>query len=60
ADDGASKVYERIASRDFIYLVALLTLIQRLEWFLWSAAIGAHLFWLSLVVVAFLRPKRAR
>jgi phosphatidylglycerophosphate synthase len=42
------RVYERIASRDFIYLVFFLTAIGRLEWFLWSAAVGANLFWLSL------------
>ncbi len=58
ADDAATKVYERIASRDFIYLIAGLTMIQRLEWFLWSAALGAHVFWLSLVAVALLRPRK--
>ncbi len=45
---GPQRIYERIASRDFIYLVFLLTAIRHLEWFLWSAAIGANLFWLSL------------
>jgi len=45
---GPQRVYERIASRDFIYLVFFLTAIRRLEWFLWSAAIGANVFWLSL------------
>lgn len=45
---GLHRVFERIASRDFIYLVVLLTAIRRLEWLLWGAAMGAHLFWLSL------------
>lgn len=57
---GIARVYERIASRDFIYLVLLLTLLQRLEWFLWSAAVGSHVFWLSLVALYGLRrPDRA-
>lgn len=54
---GAARVFERIASRDFIYLVAFLTVVQRLEWFLWSAAVGSHLFWLSLVAVALWRRR---
>ena len=45
------RLYERIASRDFIYLVFVLAVIEHLDWFLWSAAIGANVFWLSLWVV---------
>lgn len=59
-DGGVSRVYERIASRDFIYLVAALTVAQRLEWFLWSAAVGAHLFWMSLVAMSLFRPRPLR
>jgi len=55
---GFLRVYERIASRDYIYLVMALTAVERLEWFVWSAAIGAHLFWISLWWGA--RPPRAR
>lgn len=44
----AARVLERIASRDFIYLVLALTLLGRLEWFLWGAAIGSHLFWICV------------
>ena len=51
ARQGASRVYERIASRDFIYLIVALSLIGKLGWFLWSAAIGSHVFWLSLIAV---------
>lgn len=55
---GPQRIYERIASRDFIYLVFLLTAIRHLEWFLWSAAIGANLFWLSLWWVSLrMRPE---
>jgi len=45
---GLIRVYERIASRDYVYIVLVLTALGRLEWFLWGAALGANLFWLSL------------
>jgi len=45
---GFRRVYERIASRDYIYVVVVLAALGRLEWFLWAAAVGANLFWLSL------------
>ena len=45
---GFKRVYERLASRDYVYLVVALTAVSRLEWFLWAVAIGANLFWLSL------------
>jgi len=43
-----TRVYERIASRDYVYILLALTALGRLEWFLWGAALGANLFWLSL------------
>ncbi len=39
---------ERIASRDFIYLVFLLTVLGRLDWFLWAVAFGTHIFYIGL------------
>ena len=43
---GASAlVVERIASRDYVYLIVALTAIGRLDWFVWTAAIGSHVFW---------------
>jgi phosphatidylglycerophosphate synthase len=39
---------ERLASRDFVYLVIPLAALDRLDWFFWSAAAGSNLFWLSL------------
>jgi hypothetical protein len=42
------RVFERIASRDYIYLVVALTAVERLHWFVWAAALGANAFWLSL------------
>jgi|CXWL01.1.fsa_nt_gi phosphatidylglycerophosphate synthase len=35
---------ERIASRDYVYLIVALTAIERLDWFVWAAAIGSHVF----------------
>ena len=37
-------VIERIASRDYVYLILALTAIGRLDWFVWAAAIGSHAF----------------
>lgn len=45
---GFKRLYERLASRDFVYVVVVLTAVERLEWFVWSAAVGANVFWLSL------------
>ena len=55
---GFKRVYERLASRDYIYLVMVLTAVSRLEWFLWAVAAGANLYWLSLWSWA--RATRAR
>lgn len=54
----AQLVYERIASRDFIYIICFLAAIGRLEWFLWAAAIGANLFALSVWLVSRLAQAR--
>jgi hypothetical protein len=39
---------ERVASRDYIYLIFVLAVLRKLQWFLWAAAFGAHLFNLAL------------
>jgi phosphatidylglycerophosphate synthase len=54
----AELVYERIASRDFIYIVCFLAAIGRLEWFLWTAGVGATMFALSLWLVSRQAPAR--
>ena len=43
--------YERLASRDFAYLLLALALLGRLHWFVWAAAAGSHLFALALVAL---------
>jgi phosphatidylglycerophosphate synthase len=41
-------VVERIASRDYVYLIVLCTALGHLDWFVWAAAVGSHVFWLWL------------
>lgn len=48
---GLERTLQRFASRDFIYVVIPLAALGRLDWFLYGAAIGAHLFWIALVAV---------
>jgi len=43
-----NSIQNRLAQRDFIYLVVLLAIFNRLEWFLWAGAIGSPLFFLVL------------
>ena len=38
-------IVERVASRDYVYLIVALTAIGRLDWFVWTAACGSHVFW---------------
>lgn len=47
--------YERVASRDFIYVILVLAAVRHLDWFLWTAAAGSHLFWLSLCFLSWRR-----
>jgi phosphatidylglycerophosphate synthase len=54
-------VLEKLASRDYTYLLLALALADRLEWFLYAAAAGAWLFTIGLVAYALLaRPRGAR
>lgn len=39
---------ERVASRDYVYLILALVAVGKLEWFLWAAALGSHGFYLGL------------
>lgn len=49
ADGDLQRVLDAATNRDFSVLVLALALADRLEWFLWMAAIGSHLFWMLLV-----------
>jgi phosphatidylglycerophosphate synthase len=44
----AEKIAEQLARRDFIYLVVALALLGKVNWFLWTAAVGAPLYFLAL------------
>ena len=44
-------LFEAFASREFAYLLVVLTLIGRLDWFLWLSAIGTYVFAVGLVVL---------
>jgi phosphatidylglycerophosphate synthase len=48
---GAALAVERIASRDFVYLVIALAALRHLDWFFYGAAAGSNLFWLALWAV---------
>jgi phosphatidylglycerophosphate synthase len=54
-----SLAVERIASRDYVYLILALTSVGHLEWFVWAAALGSHVFWAWLWWAARLRPAEA-
>lgn len=49
ANGELQRVLDAATNRDFSVLVLALALVDRLEWFLWMAAIGSHLFWMLLV-----------
>jgi phosphatidylglycerophosphate synthase len=52
---------EKLASRDYTYLLLVLALAGHLEWFLYAAAGGAWLFTLGVVAYALVsRPRRSR
>ena len=44
-----SRALERIASRDFVYLLIPLAALRRLDWFFYAAAVGSNLFWIVLL-----------
>ncbi|MDE2039761.1 MAG: CDP-alcohol phosphatidyltransferase family protein [Elusimicrobia bacterium] len=57
AERGAGALFiERVASRDYVYLIVLAAAAGRLDWFLDAAAVGSHLFWLALWLLAW--PRR--
>lgn len=46
------RILERVASRDYVYLIIFFAALHHLEWFVWAAAIGANLFWLVVWLAA--------
>src|SRR5215831_556605 len=47
-----ARFYEHLASRDFAYILPVLALIDRLQWFLWATTMGSYLFAGAWVVIA--------
>jgi len=47
------KLLASLTTRDFSVLIVVSALTGQLSWFLWGAAIGAHVFWLSLAWLLF-------
>ena len=45
------QLYERLASRDFAYLLPVLAFTGTLSWFVWATALGVNLFWIALVTL---------
>ena len=42
-----------LASRDYSLLIFICAVFQKLSWFLWTAAIGVHVFWITLAVLLY-------
>ena len=54
-----ARFHEHLASRDFAYVLPVLALIDKLQWFLWATTIGTYLFAGVWVVIA-VRERRQR
>lgn len=48
-----------MSNRDFAYIVVVLALVQRLQWFLLGAAVGTYLFAGALWLISFYEKKAA-
>lgn len=46
-----AKLVGGLASRDYSLLILVSVLAGKLDWFLWTAAIGAQVFWLALLAL---------
>ncbi len=47
-----ARLHEHLASRDFAYLLPVLALIDKLQWFLWVTMVGTYLFAIAWVIIA--------
>jgi phosphatidylglycerophosphate synthase len=43
------KAADRLTNRDFSVILLLFTLLGKLDWFLWLAALGSNVFWMALL-----------
>ena len=54
------KLVDATANRDFSALLLFLALIGRMQWFLWMAGIGIHLFWTTMLALQMHAMRDAR
>jgi phosphatidylglycerophosphate synthase len=54
------ELYERLASRDFAYLLPVLAFTGTLSWLVWATALGVNLFWIALVAIVVRKPAMNR
>lgn len=45
------RILDAATNRDFSVLVLVLAALGELDWFLWLAGVGSHLFWMALLVL---------
>jgi len=55
-----ARVVEKLASRDYTYLLLVLALVGRLQWFVYAAAVGSWLFAAGLIGYAWTCRRAAR
>ena len=53
-----TRLHESLASRDFAYLLLILAFFDRIEWFLWTAAVGTYVFAATWLVVSYFQRRR--
>ncbi|MCI0409264.1 MAG: hypothetical protein L0191_12020, partial [Acidobacteria bacterium] len=46
-----NRLLAQVMHRDFALIVLLAALVDRLDWFLWAAAIGINLFWPAVLIL---------
>ena len=49
-----------LASRDYSLLILVCAVLQQLAWFLWIAAVGVHVFWLTLALLLYYTRQHSR
>lgn len=53
------KFLDAATNRDFSVLVLVLAVVGKLDWFLWLAGVGSHLFWMTLLGLQLRLERRA-
>jgi hypothetical protein len=48
-----------LSNRDFAYLIAILAIVDRLNWFLVGSALGSYVFAVALWVISYRERQRA-